>query len=164
MILLQFHHCDCEMCEWLNFGTFFKFACIVRIYAWFFVHCRNHHSDNHANHVIIVYWNMKQQRLWYHLFHQKLTLISWKCQHFEGFFGIGHTRSFLNNNFCCWQSQKFNQNDDIFNSVYSFDHCHYFFVQCWLKFRYFVLSALLLLFVILYKLLFTGWHHSKISG
>ena len=41
------------MCEWLNFGTFFKFPCIVRIYAWFFMHCRNHHSDSHANHVII---------------------------------------------------------------------------------------------------------------
>ena len=52
-ILPQFHHCDCEMCEWLNFGTFFKFPCIVRIYAWFFMHCRNHHSDNHTNHVII---------------------------------------------------------------------------------------------------------------
>ena len=49
----QFHHCDCEMCEWLNFGTFFKFPCIVWIYAWFFMHCRNHHSDSHANHVII---------------------------------------------------------------------------------------------------------------
>ena len=52
VILPQFHHCDCVMCEWLNFGTFFKFPCIVRIYAWFFMHCRNHHSDNHANHVI----------------------------------------------------------------------------------------------------------------
>ena len=51
-ILPQFHHCDCGMCEWLNFGTFFKFPCIVRIYAWFFMHCRNHHSDSHANHVI----------------------------------------------------------------------------------------------------------------
>ena len=51
-ILPQLHHCDCEMCEWLNFGNFFKFPCIVRIYAWFFMHCRNHHSDNHTNHVI----------------------------------------------------------------------------------------------------------------
>ena len=51
-ILPQFHHCDCGMCEWLNFGTFLKFPCIVRIYAWFFMHCRNHHSDSHANHVI----------------------------------------------------------------------------------------------------------------
>ena len=49
----QFHHCNCEMCEWLNFGTFFKFPCIVRIYAWFFMHCRNHHSNSHAKHVII---------------------------------------------------------------------------------------------------------------
>ena len=42
MILPQFHHCDCEMCEWLNFGTFFSnfralcesmhdFSCIVEI-------------------------------------------------------------------------------------------------------------------------------------
>ena len=53
-ILPQFHHCDCGMCEWLNFGTFLKFPCIVRIYAWFFMHCRNYHSDSHANHVIIV--------------------------------------------------------------------------------------------------------------
>ena len=53
MILPQFHHCDCEICEWLNFGTFCKFPCIVRIYAWYFMQCRNHHSDNHANHVII---------------------------------------------------------------------------------------------------------------
>ena len=50
----QFHHCDCEMCEWLNFGTFFKFPCIVRICAWFFMHCRNHHSDNYTNHVIML--------------------------------------------------------------------------------------------------------------
>ena len=53
VILPQFHHCDCEMCEWPNFGTWFKFPCIVWIYAWFFMHCRNHHSDSHANHVII---------------------------------------------------------------------------------------------------------------
>ena len=53
VILPQVHHCDCEMCEWLNFGTFVKFSCIVRIYAWFFMHCRYHHSDSHANHVII---------------------------------------------------------------------------------------------------------------
>ena len=25
---------------------------MVRIYAWFFMHCRNHYSDSHANHVI----------------------------------------------------------------------------------------------------------------
>ena len=31
---------------------FFKFQCILRIYAWFLMHCRNHHSDSHANHVI----------------------------------------------------------------------------------------------------------------
>ena len=55
LILPQFHHCDCEMCEWLNFRTFFKFPCIVWIYAWFFMHCRNHHSDSHVNHVIIHY-------------------------------------------------------------------------------------------------------------
>ena len=54
VILPQFHHCDCEMCEWPNFGTLFKFPCIVRIYAWIFMHCRNHYSDSHANHVIIV--------------------------------------------------------------------------------------------------------------
>ena len=53
VILPQFHHCDYEICEWLNFGTFFKFPCIVRIYAWFFMHCRNYHSDSHANHVIM---------------------------------------------------------------------------------------------------------------
>ena len=53
VILPQFHYCDCEMCEWPNFGTLFKFPCIVRIYAWFFMHCINHHSDSHANHVII---------------------------------------------------------------------------------------------------------------
>ena len=52
ILLSQFHHCDCEICEWLNFGTFFKFPCIVQIYAWFFMHCRNHHSDSHNNHVI----------------------------------------------------------------------------------------------------------------
>ena len=56
VMLPQFHHCDCEMCEWPNFGTLFKFPCIVRIYAWFFMHCRNHHSDSHANHVIITPW------------------------------------------------------------------------------------------------------------
>ena len=53
VILPQFHHCDCEMCEWPNFGTLFKFPCIVRIYAWFVMHCRNHYSDSHANHVIM---------------------------------------------------------------------------------------------------------------
>ena len=40
--------------DWI-FGTLFKFPCIVRIYAWLFMHCRNHHSDSHANHVIIVH-------------------------------------------------------------------------------------------------------------
>ena len=55
VILPQFHHCNCEMCEWPNFGTLFKFPCIVRIYAWFFMHCRNHYSDSHANHVIIIF-------------------------------------------------------------------------------------------------------------
>ena len=55
VILPQFHHCDCEMREWPNFGTLFKLPCIVRIYAWFFMHCRNHHSDSHANHVIMLY-------------------------------------------------------------------------------------------------------------
>ena len=55
MILPQFHHCDCELCKWLNFGFFFKFPCIVRIYAWFFMHCRNHNSDSHTNHVIIMH-------------------------------------------------------------------------------------------------------------
>ena len=54
MIQPQFHHCDCKMCEWLYFGTFFKFPCIVWIYAWFFIHCRNHHSGSHVNHVIIL--------------------------------------------------------------------------------------------------------------
>ena len=70
-ILPQFHHCDCEMCEWLNFGTFFKYPCIVRIYAWFFMHCRNHYSDSHANHVIIAYqlhingaWVTHMRRIW----------------------------------------------------------------------------------------------------
>ena len=53
VIFPQFHHCACEMYEWLNFGTFFKLPCIVRIYAWFFMHCRNHHSDSNANHFII---------------------------------------------------------------------------------------------------------------
>ena len=37
--------------DWI-FLTFYKFPCIVWIYAWFFMHCRNHHSDNHVNHVI----------------------------------------------------------------------------------------------------------------
>ena len=63
-ILPQFRHCDCGMCEWLNFGTFFKFPCIVRIYAWFFMHCRNHHSDSHTNHVIIFYngWSIQRNK------------------------------------------------------------------------------------------------------
>ena len=51
-MLPQFHHCDCEMCKGLNFGTFFKFPCIVRIYAWFFIHYKNHYRESHANHVI----------------------------------------------------------------------------------------------------------------
>ena len=38
--------------DWI-LELFFKFPCIVRIYAWFFMHCRNHHSDSHANHVIM---------------------------------------------------------------------------------------------------------------
>ena len=52
MITPQFRHCDCKIFEWLHFGIFFKLPCIVQIYAWFFMHCRNHHSDNHTNHVI----------------------------------------------------------------------------------------------------------------
>ena len=32
-----------------------ELPCIVRIYAWFFMHCKNHYSDSHANHVIIMY-------------------------------------------------------------------------------------------------------------
>ena len=43
-----------QMCEWLNFGTFFKFPCIVRIYACFFIHFRNHHSNSHTNHIITI--------------------------------------------------------------------------------------------------------------
>ena len=46
------------MCEWLKFGTFFKFPWIGRIYAWFFKHCRNHHSDSYANHVL--HWRYQQ--------------------------------------------------------------------------------------------------------
>ena len=53
VILSQFHHCDCQMCKRLNFGTFFKFPCSLRIYAWFFMHCRNHHSVSYAYHVIM---------------------------------------------------------------------------------------------------------------
>ena len=64
MTLPQFHHCDCEMCEWMNFGTFFKFPSVVRIYARFFMHCRNRHSDSHANHVIkSITWNTKQRQI-----------------------------------------------------------------------------------------------------
>ena len=37
--------------DW-NFGTFFKIPFVVRIYAWFFMDCRNHHIASHANHVI----------------------------------------------------------------------------------------------------------------
>ena len=37
--------------EWIL--ELFKFPCIVPIYAWFFMHCRNHNNDRHANHVII---------------------------------------------------------------------------------------------------------------
>ena len=43
--------------DWI-LELFFKFPCIVRIYAWFFMHCRNHHSDSHANHVIICFYQM----------------------------------------------------------------------------------------------------------
>ena len=70
MINPRFHHCYCEMCEWPNFGTLFKFPCIVRIYAWFFMHCRNHHSDSHANHVIMMYnvlWDLLEH------FHRKAS-------------------------------------------------------------------------------------------
>ena len=31
-----------------------KYPAIVRIYAWFFLHSRNHHIDSHTNHII---WN-----------------------------------------------------------------------------------------------------------
>ena len=42
---------------WMTeFWNFFQIPCIVRIYAWFFMHCRNHHSDSHANHVINLYF------------------------------------------------------------------------------------------------------------
>ena len=95
VILPQFHHCDYGMCEWLNFGTFFKFPCIVRIYAWFFMHCRNHHSDSHANHVIMeiypylrwqlyhcrIYFiyrnNGHLQKYWY-IFASRFSLMSWQ--------------------------------------------------------------------------------------
>ena len=53
MIIPQFRHCDCKIFAWLHFGIFFKLPCIVQIYAWFFMLCRNHHSDSHTNHVII---------------------------------------------------------------------------------------------------------------
>ena len=58
------------MTEWLNFGTFLKFPCIVRIYAWFIMHCRNHHSDSHANHVITNHWGQAT-----HIYVSKLTII-----------------------------------------------------------------------------------------
>ena len=67
------------MCEWLNFGTFFKFPCIVRIYAWFFMHCRNHHSDSHANYVIIIIttWlaviRYKTKQIWSSLISSTIT-------------------------------------------------------------------------------------------
>ena len=47
------------ICEWLNFGIFFKLPCIVQLYAWFFMHCKNHPSDSHTNHVIMLYnWQL----------------------------------------------------------------------------------------------------------
>ena len=53
VILPQFHHCDCEMCERLIFGTFSNFLALCE--SWFFMHCRNHHSGSHATHVINKY-------------------------------------------------------------------------------------------------------------
>ena len=85
VILPQFHHCDCKICEWLNSGIFFKFPCIVRIYAWFFMHCRNHHSDNHTNHVIICFNSLAPGRFQINfrkvIF--KLTLVNggWSISH-----------------------------------------------------------------------------------
>ena len=79
VILPQFHHCDCEMFEWLNFGTFFK----LQIYAWFFMHCRNHHSDSHANHVLI------------ELYRQGMEWVGWTLQ-------TGHGVGWLNSTDRAW--------------------------------------------------------------
>ena len=48
MIMSQFHQCDCHICEWLNFGTLFKFPFILQINTCCFVHHRNHPSDSHV--------------------------------------------------------------------------------------------------------------------
>ena len=37
-----------------QFSFFFKFPCIEKIYARFFMHCINHHGDNHATNVMLI--------------------------------------------------------------------------------------------------------------
>ena len=57
MITWEIHDCDTSTISslWLRyvwmteFWNFFKFPCIVRIHAWFFMHCRNHYSNSHTN-------------------------------------------------------------------------------------------------------------------
>ena len=70
--LCQFHHCDREVREWLNFGIYFKCPCIVQIYAWFFMPCKNYHCDSHANHVII----LSNAHLWHVLHCQLINLLN----------------------------------------------------------------------------------------
>ena len=36
-----------------EFWNFFKFTRIVQIYAWFFIHCRNHHGGSHAESFLV---------------------------------------------------------------------------------------------------------------
>ena len=54
MLILPFRHYGFDVHEETNFETFFKFRCIMLIYAWFPMHCTNRNNNSLTNHVLIV--------------------------------------------------------------------------------------------------------------
>ena len=91
MTILQFRHCDREIWEQLTFGKSFELPCIMQIYAWFFMHCRNRQRHRHTKRILMnnklllqidrayTPWWQLTKILWKRIWQTRFKVYRWLC-------------------------------------------------------------------------------------